>query len=159
MSSIYESSLVREVIRLEQELVSFKTKQIYRTGQSKGFVSNTLRVDSQIAFTRDGYEWREVYVELKLIGDHADKIIAPVLRTQLYSSSGAPIYYGAGYGNDSVNLLTRAEKAESANNEYSFLVNFYIVKATGTTDAFYAHFWCVANDSGILTLTTRHTTS
>jgi len=153
MPSLQESKVLREIVRLKQELVSFKTPQRYLTGHTKGFESNKVRAISRIAFTEGGYEWREIFIELTAVGDHLNKTLAPTLRIQLYNSNGTPIKYGAGMWNDNVNLLYMMNWSGDNPNEHKFLVLLYIVKSAGTTDAFYGDFWVVANDSSVMSLT------
>ena len=153
MATYQESKLLREVTRLGQELVSLKSPQRYLTGQTKGYESNKVRATSRVAFTQDGYEWREIFVELTVIGDHTNKTLVPTLRIQLYNSSGYPIPYGAGQWNDKVGLLSAVDWATTSPNEHKFSVLLYIVGSQGTTDAFYGDFWAVANDSSIIKIT------
>lgn len=153
MASFQESLLLREVTRLGQELVSLKAPQRYLTGQTKGYESNKTRANSRVAFVVEGYEWREIFIELTATGDHINKMLIPTLRIQLYDSGGHPIRYGAGQWNDRVGLLSAVDWATDKPNEHKFSVLLYIAGRQGTTDAFYGDFWVVANDSSIMQVT------
>lgn len=157
MASYQESLLTRQVTELQQELVSLKAPQRYLTGNTRGYQSNLVRATSKVAFIVSGYEWREIYIELTVRGDHAEKILTPTLRIQLYSSSGNPIPFGAGQWNDKVGLLSAVDWAGDSPNEHKFSVLLYIVGSQGTTDAFYGDFWAVANDSSIINISATRT--
>ena len=157
MASFSENLVLRDLIKLQQEMVSLKAPQRYLTGQTKGYKSNTLRVDSQVAWTRGGFTWREIFCELQFLGDRADKTVIPTLKFQLYNSQGQPINTQAGITNNQLALYGIGSRAGDTPNDHRFVLLIYIV-SDSTPDAFYANFWCVANDSGIISLKERFVT-
>lgn len=150
MSRSYATSqLAREITKLSQEMVSLKSPQRYLMGQVKGFVSNTIRVNSRIIATRSGYEYRGILGWAKFITDKPEKRVNAKLKFQLYSSTGIPISLDRQGSGVAIEALQSS--AGDNPNEMWFLIWFDISGAQGSTDAFYGDFWVVANDSGILT--------
>lgn len=150
MASYQESLLSRKITKLSQDLISLKSPQRYLTGQAKGFVSNTIRVNSRIIRISQGYELRGIRGTFKFTGDKVEKVVIPKLKFQLYNSSGGKIPVTDSIVTGSVTIYAMSFGQGDKPNETEFAVYFYTSGQTGTTDAFYGDFWCVGNDSGIL---------
>lgn len=147
--SLLESQLSREVARLGQELVSLKAPQRYLVGRAKGYESNKVRVISRILDNQGGYQLRGILGVLKFEGDKVDKTVIPMLKFQLYNSNGYPISPSLTPDNGKVVIYMMESVSGDTPNVTEFSVDM-LMSNQGTADAFYADFWCVGNDSGII---------
>lgn len=98
-----QSDLIAEVVRLEQELKSLKTTQVYNITQSEWYESNELEIQERI-WDWDGVSYRGVVGEITFTGVYEGKqaIGYPVIKWNAPASS----YY---YSNGSF-IFTTSEK-------------------------------------------------
>jgi len=162
MASYQESLLTRQVVKLQQEMISLKAPQKYLVGNAKGHVSNTVRVTSRLLSEQtvnEGTEESPVWVTYQLRGilgvfrfegDKLGKTVIPILKFQLYSSNGQKSYPVATMEMGKVFIQLMESTAMDAPNIMEFSVDM-LLTAQKPADVFYGDFWCVGNDSGILT--------
>ena len=147
--SLLESQLSREVTRLSQELISLKTPQRYLVGNARGYESNKTTVTSRILNDQGGYQTRAILGVLRFVGDKPNKTVIPILKFQLYNSNGNKISPVADFELGKVFIQLIESVAGDSPNVTEFSVDMLLLNQ-GTADAFYADFWCVGNDSGII---------
>lgn len=141
-------NVLTEVAKLSQELVSLKTAQRYLTGQAKGFVSNTVQVQSRIVSSSQYAEYRAILCNFTFTGDKPDKRVISKLKFQMYNSSGSKINLTENVSD--VHLEAYYSFPGDNPNEVELAVMIAVTGSPGSTDAFYGDFWVVSNDSGIL---------
>lgn len=146
MPSILESSLLGEVARLKQELVSLKTPQAYGTKQIKTYSSNKVEVRG-INFQNTIWGFRAI---VKFIGDKPSKNVLGVLKSSI-------TWDDASISREQLEVSQVAQWKGTANEVY-FYVNMHHTNQTSSynSENFTATFWVVGNDSGILTVEETH---
>lgn len=69
-SSILSNSLERRLVKVEQELTSYKATQRYGSGQIKGRLSYSTSIRSK----KDEWNWEKITVKITFVGAIPDKV-------------------------------------------------------------------------------------
>lgn len=160
MRTYADSLLERKIVGLSQELKSLKTSQKYLTGQTMGYESSKVRINSRILQQHGGYTQWAIYCRIKFTGDNLGTAAIAKPRYQLYDKNGNKIYveteeidaynpYDKVY-TDFKGLCLSGFPGDAPNVYYTELY-FYLVTESSGNSNFYGDFWFVSNDNGIAT--------
>ena len=169
---IYADSLLeRKVTKLTQELKSLKTGQRYLVGQTMGYVSDSVNVNTKIyEFPGTSYGYGYNCFRIKFIGDHLDRTVIGDLKIKGIRSNGVVVnlvpfvmMYVSDYESKPA-LVSLGQKRTEKKNE----IEFYVCIVWGmTSDSTISSLVrgskvsvsCVSNDTGHLVVTQEYTDS